>query len=193
MLLSQKPNQKRETLNFILSFLFSLLAAILALRLITAFVFMPVQVVGNSMRETLHNGDVLLVSRLSKPTRGDVVVIEKEDGELLIKRVVAVAGDTVWTQNGILFRERQKGDVRVVEEVLEPYLSAYNRTNTWADAVEKTDIEPVTVPSGCVYVLGDNRKDSLDSRVYGCFPSENVMGVVPQFFIDHPSFLKFLK
>ena len=111
MLLSQKPNQKRETLNFILSFLFSLLAAILALRLITAFVFMPVQVVGNSMRETLHNGDVLLVSRLSKPTRGDVVVIEKEDGELLIKRVVAVAGETVWTQNGILFRERQKDGI----------------------------------------------------------------------------------
>ena len=193
MLLSQKPNQKRETLNFILSFLFSLLAAILALRLITAFVFMPVQVVGNSMRETLHNGDVLLVSRLSKPTRGDVVVIEKEDGELLIKRVVAVAGDTVWTQNGILFRERQKDGIPVVEEVLEPYLSAYNRTNTWADAVEKTDIEPVTVPSGCVYVLGDNRKDSLDSRVYGCFSCENVMGVVPQFFIDHPGFLKFLK
>ena len=193
MLLSQKPNQKREALNFILSFLFSLLAAILALRLITTFVFMPVQVVGNSMRETLHNGDVLLVSRLSKPTRGDVVVIEKEDGELLIKRVVAVAGDTVWTQNGVLFRERQKDGILVVEEVLEPYLSAYNRTNTWADAVEKTDIDPVTVPSGCVYVLGDNRKDSLDSRVYGCFSSESVMGVVPQFFIDHPSFLKFLK
>ena len=145
------------------------------------------------VKTTPDNGDVLLVSRLSKPTRGDVVVIEKEDGELLIKRVVAVAGDTVWTQNGILFRERQKDGILVVEEVLEPYLSAYNRTNTWADAVEKTDIEPVTVPSGCVYVLGDNRKDSLDSRVYGCFSCENVMGVVPQFFIDHPSFLKFLK
>jgi signal peptidase I len=193
MLLSQKPNKRKESLDFLLTFLFSLLAAVLALRLITAYLFMPVQVVGNSMKQTLHHGDVLIVSRLNKPNRGEVVVIEKEDGELLIKRVVGVAGDRIWTQNGVLYRERQQGAIRVVEEVAEPYLSAYNSANTWQDAHNKTDVAPVTVPKDCVYVLGDNRRDSLDSRLYGSFSAISVLGVVPQFFIDHPKLLTFLK
>lgn len=119
--------------------------------------FRTVVVVGSSMHDTLVHGDrLLLINNLLyvEPKRGDVIVASKDsfrDGECIIKRVIATEGQEV----DIDF---EKGIVYVDgEAIAEPYL--YTQTYE-AEGVHF----PVTVPEGCLFVMGDNRKVSLDSR-----------------------------
>lgn len=127
--------------------------------------FRPVTVQGNSMKPTLQNGDYLLLYCFDYiPEQGDVVVIERENAEPLIKRVVAVAGDTVYidpvTQLVYCNGERLE----------EPYLT------TTTPPLGMT--EAVTVPEGHIFVLGDNRYNSHDSRSddIGMVNVESVIG-----------------
>ncbi len=132
----------------------SLKGAIIAVFLIFALAFRVVGVDGDSMKNTLHNGDWVAVSGIvTEFERGDIVVVTQpwERNVPIIKRVIAVEGDTVYIDFSL-------GKVYINgEEIYEPYIA------------EKThlqyDIEfPVTVGKDEVFVMGDNRNDSLDSR-----------------------------
>ena len=119
--------------------------------------FRTVVVVGNSMYDTLMGGDrLLLVSNLlyQQPERGDVIVASKDSfrgGECIIKRVIATEGQKV----NIDFAT---GTVYVDGEAIpEPYLHS---PTTNPEGMEF----PLVVPEGCLFVMGDNRKESLDSR-----------------------------
>jgi len=114
--------------------------------------FMVVRVSGSSMEPTLQTGDIALYDKKADISRGDVVLFER-DGMLQIKRVIGVGGDKV--------RVAESGQVYVngvaVEE--EYVLSA---------SLGKSDIVyPATVPAGHVFVMGDNRVTSVDSRNSG--------------------------
>ncbi|KAL1499493.1 hypothetical protein AB1Y20_011696 [Prymnesium parvum] len=127
-----------------------------------------------SMFPTFEVNDQLAVEKVSKwtrpPKRGEVVVFnpppyfweltgKKSDGEAVIKRVVAVEGDTVEVrEGGQLFLNG------VLQE--EPF------TNEPADYT----LLPLRVPAGCVFVLGDNRNHSYDSHYWGFLPVENIIG-----------------
>lgn len=134
------------------------LSAVLVI-LIFTFVGRMAVVVGNSMNDTLENGDSVLVSCfLYTPECGDIVVVQKESGyyenELLIKRVIAKGGQTV------VF-DFDKWTVSVDGIVLdEPYVKKA------AESMRKGDLtgNTVTVPEGCYFVMGDNRNGSTDSR-----------------------------
>ena len=131
----------------------SILAALVIIFIIFTFFFRAVSVVGSSMVPTLSNGDWLLVSSKSEYERGDIIIITQPNdrNEPLVKRIVALGGETI----DIDFDTHE---VRVNGELLdEPYI--FEPTELSYDVTF-----PYHVPEGCVFAMGDNRNDSLDSR-----------------------------
>jgi signal peptidase I len=121
----------------------------------------------NSMAPTIARGDRVVVDKLVWRLRdlgpGDLVTFSSPvDGERLVKRVVAVAGDTVALEDAVLVVNGRP--------VREPYVD-HSR-------IDGTYFGPVTVPPGHLFVLGDNRFGSIDSRVYGPVPLDAVTGRV---------------
>ncbi len=144
--------------------------SLVAVTLVFTFLFRVVGVDGRSMMTTLHDQDRLILSSLPyTPHQGDIVVINRVDQGLepLVKRIIAVEGQTVQIMDG---------NVLVDGEILqEPYL--YTQTE---EGISET-VAPdgiITVPEGCVFVMGDNRKQgcSLDSRFIGCIREQDIIG-----------------
>ncbi len=141
-------------------------AALIAIVVIFTFAFRLVDVDGTSMANTLHHQERLVLSSLPyTPTRGDIVVIDQgENKQPLIKRVIGLAGDTVSI-------DEQTGEVYLNGAVLhEPYVDV-------PTALEQM-VGEITVPSGSVFVMGDNRSagHSLDSRTFGCIDEDRLIG-----------------
>lgn len=133
-----------------------MVAAVVTVTLLLSFFTPVVGVVGPSMRETLQSGDRLLTLRpwlTGELKRGDIVIVRKEsfDSQPIVKRVIATAGETV----DIDFTS---GTVTVDGRILsEPYI----RELTFR---EEGTAFPLTVEEGCLFLMGDNRNDSADSR-----------------------------
>jgi len=135
--------------------------------LIFIFIGRTIGVDGRSMIQTLrHNDRVVISNFLYSPENGDIIVFQSPSTEFefpLVKRVIAIAGQTV----NIDF---ENGDVYIDDIVIsEPYINALT-------ASRYDFIEPVTVPDGYVFVLGDNRNSSTDSR-------DNKVGLVDTRYI----------
>lgn len=147
--------------------------AVLAALLVKTFLFQAFRIPSESMVPTLLVGDRVLVNKVSyklhEVHRGDVVVftrpekLEDPSGtepEDLIKRVVAVGGDTVVARDGVLYVNNQP--------MTEPYVQKGAGTFHLDEAV--------TVPEGQVFVMGDNRENSQDSRYFGPISTDTIIG-----------------
>ena len=155
-----KKTEKEEILDTALNSVFRWLTVIVSVLVaffaIWILFFQVIEVDGTSMMPTLDDGDRLVVSTFGyTPERGDIVVIGKssEDDVCLVKRVIA-------TENQVVTMDYTEGKVIVDGVVLdEPYLAEAMKER------QKDEISyPYTVPEGCVFVMGDNRKVSKDSR-----------------------------
>ncbi|WP_242682005.1 signal peptidase I [Desertivibrio insolitus] len=136
---------------------------VLALRL---WVFEPVTVMSDSMSPTIEVGDVVMLTHIVPEDSlvGDVVAFRDPDDEgVTIKRVAAEGGQTLIIRDGVLFVDEQPVD--------EPYVDPAH--------VDGTFFHQVTVPEGHVFVLGDNRAASIDSRDFGFVALEELTGTVP--------------
>ena len=117
--------------------------------LIRTFIITPVRVDGDSMKNTLKNGDILLLYKLSSIDRFDIIVLDEEkDNEKIIKRVIGLPGETVAIK---------KGKIYINDKVIDDEY-AYGET---------TDYNKVTLKDDEYFILGDNRLISKDSRYFG--------------------------
>jgi signal peptidase I len=144
-----------------------LAAVIVVLLLVRSFVVEPVRVRSDSMAPTVQAGAVLLVDKVTfharNPHRGDVVVTsDPRSGQSIVKRVVAVGGDTVGIDNGVL--------VVNGSTVIEDYIDNANMDGFY--------FGPDAVPAGHVFLLGDNRDTSEDSRTFGPVAVDDLEGRV---------------
>ena len=154
---ARKPADKKQNFTLYIHDLVYMLAAVM---LVLMVFFRIIIVDGPSMQNTLQNGDyMLLVSNLfcGEFEAGDVVVISQhtyEDGKPIVKRIIATEGQTVDIdfENGIVYVDGVALD--------EPYISTQTKLREGAEF-------PQTVEEGCVFVLGDNRMNSRDSRYPG--------------------------
>jgi len=164
--------RRRRKMNPLLEWLIVVAVAITSALLVRAYVVQQFAVEGESMMSTLHNGDRVLVNRLSyrlhDPRRGDVVVLRKFDAATaerdLIKRVIGLPGETIEVKSCVVYID----DVPLQEPYLDPEIQARDGCGS--------DQTPTVVPAGQVFVLGDHRGRSSDSRAFGPVPYDLLIG-----------------
>ena len=157
----QKVNRRALTAAF--DWVSAIVVALAVLVLIMTFVFRVVGVDGDSMEPTLQHMDRLLLSYNAEVEVGDIVVVDRYTDKPLIKRVIAVSGDQISITDAC--------NVYVNGELLdEPYIQGM----TIPRDVDGT----VVVPEGCIFVMGDNRTISKDSRMaeIGMISLKDVVG-----------------
>lgn len=166
------PPRKKRKMNPVLEWLIVVAVAITSALLVRAYVVQQFAVEGESMMSTLHDGDRVLVNRLSyrlhDPRRGDVVVLQRFNGASeerdLIKRVIGLPGETVEVRDCVVYID----DVPLEEPYLDPDIQARDGCGGNQD--------PIVVPEDEVFVLGDHRGRSSDSRAFGTVPDEFLIG-----------------
>lgn len=151
----------------------ALLVAAVLVFLFRWLLFSPYIVEGPSMQPNFHTGERLIVNKLlykfRSPQRGEVIVFHADEGKRYIKRVIALPGETI----------RVAGDdVYINGELLdEPYLhDVIEQAKQNGKVYNIRDYEENTVPEGTVFVMGDNRSNSEDSRRIGFIEYSRIVG-----------------
>ncbi|MNC37546.1 Signal peptidase I T [compost metagenome] len=169
----------RKPKNEVLEWVKAIAIALVLVILIRWLLFKPFIVDGPSMQPNFHTGERVIVNEIlydiRSPQRGEVIVFHvPSEGRDFIKRVIGVAGDTV----------KVEGDVVTVngEPVNETYIQgaideAHNNNALYNNKnFPNEDFTDGTVPKGHVFVMGDNRSDSTDSRMIGYVPLGDIVG-----------------
>lgn len=168
--------KRSSAVDSIFDWLETIVFSIFLVVFIFTFVFRVANVVGQSMQDTLYEGDRLVISHLFyTPKQGDIVVIESSAlKETIIKRIVAVSDQTVEVdyKNAVV-----KVDGKVLDE---PYIKSKNtfEQSYFSESYynSESDTYVYKVPKGYVLVMGDNRNHSTDSRVIGCVSQDEILG-----------------
>lgn len=144
---------------------------------VRAFVVEPYVVPSGSMEDTILIGDQLFAQKVTfetggSPERGQIVVFRNPDAsaghDVLIKRVIALGGQTVDLRDGAVYVDGRRLDEPYAKGVSEPLP---------ATAPGASVSFPYKVPEGSVWVMGDNRENSADSRYFGAVPRQNLVGI----------------
>ena len=158
-----EPYRRAANSDFII-YLLTLMAVAIFIR---TFIFEPVQCIGISMYPTLVGGEWMFTEKLtytvSAPQRDDIIICRYPyHTEKCVKRVIAVPGDRISISDGAIYLNGERLDE-----------SAY-----WSGYIENSEMPEVTVPDKCLFVVGDNRNYSGDSRHVGFIPYCQVKGKV---------------
>lgn len=158
----QLPRQETTLGEDIFQLLLKIVLIILAVILVFTFMYGMARINDVSMKPAIKDGDLVMYYRLDKRfVSGDIAVFKK-DGRTTTGRVVAVAGDTVdITKDGLMIN----GATQILQDI-------YFDTTQFQNGVDF----PITVGEGQIFVLGDNRPEASDSRIYGCINIKDVKG-----------------
>lgn len=177
-----------------IDFALFLVGLVLVMLIIRAFIFEPVRVDGPSMMNTLIDGERCICEKVShiitEPKQGDIVIVRFPDRgtQAFVKRVIATAGQTVSLGTEIITDPVTKKSTKryyVIVDGKELDESAYSDGFLYDDGASNIPITcegssggSYTVPEGCVFVMGDHRTNSQDSRRVGAIPLSDVVGRV---------------
>jgi len=141
--------------------------------LIRSYIVTPVIVRGDSMYDTLEDGEVLFLSKIhyvvSEIERFDIVVVKDRDNDLIIKRVIGLPGDDIEYMDNVLYINGREYKQNFVDDETEDFVLE--------DICEINDDDcSEGIPEGMYLTLGDNRDVSADSRVKGLIREEQILG-----------------
>jgi signal peptidase I len=182
----QAQETKKEGIKGIISTIAILIIAPLIALSLTAFVFQSYEVDGPSMETTLQNQDRLIVYKLPRtiaritgkayvPKRADIIIFTRNDStefgttkpRQLIKRVIALPGERLTLKDGVYTVYNKENP-----DGFNPDKAAYGKVITTTAG----DIPEIVIPENSVFVSGDNRPNSLDSRAFGPVPLSDIVG-----------------
>jgi signal peptidase I len=163
------PTDERRGVRNLVEWVAIIVGALVVAMIVKTFLIQAFFIPSLSMFPTLDEGDRVLVNKLSYKmhdvNRGDLVVFERPKGQPeseikdLIKRVVALPGETIETREGTVYIDGK--------QLEEDYL---------VEGVTTENLRRQEVPAGHVFVMGDNRSDSADSRVFGTIDEDTIIG-----------------
>ena len=168
-LAEERPSDRSRRTRAVVEWIAVIVGALLVALVVKTFLFQAFYIPSESMEPTLEKGDRVLVNKLSYDLhdvhRGDIVVFERPKGQPesdikdLIKRVIGLPGDTIEAKDGVVYI-----DGKALEE-------GYLVHGVTTDSLPRQE-----VPAGHVFVMGDNRGDSADSRVFGAIDEDTIVG-----------------
>ncbi|SFG40184.1 signal peptidase I [Desulfotomaculum arcticum] len=160
----EQPREKKKKSAF-MEIIESIAIAVLLAVIIRMFVFQPFVIPSGSMEPTIQIGDRIMVSKFAyhfgEPSRGDIVVFRPpfDPERIFVKRLIGTPGNTLEIRDSKLFING--------EQIPEEYLPQDLRFD---------DFGPAQVPADNYFMMGDNRNNSDDSRVWGNLPQKNIIG-----------------
>lgn len=135
------------------------ICSIIIICMIKFFAVSTVRISGTSMEPALSNGELVFVKRNSAIKKGDIVLIKFENNSYMVKRIIGTQGDLV----NITYDNLLVNNIGVDHKI---------------NNVDKNYSQTVIVPEGKVFVMGDNRLESYDSRNIGCIAAEKIVGLI---------------
>ncbi len=168
-----------SALNTVFDWIETIVMYIFIVILIFSFLLRIVVVDGKSMMTTLYDTDLLVVTNiLYKPDNNDIVVLNSDAlNKTVVKRVIAVAGQTVeidYNNNFVSVDGEKLSENYIKESIMYDDKAEFDQK--YFDVNSQKYI--YTVPKNCVFVLGDNRNHSSDSRFFGCVEIDDIIGKV---------------
>ncbi|WP_100398068.1 signal peptidase I [Bacillus sp. FJAT-44742] len=162
----------REVLDWVKTFAI----VILIVLIVRTFFFANYMVHGESMMPTIQSGERLIINKIgyefSEPTRFDLVVFHATEDSDYIKRVIGLPGDELRVEDDILYINGEAYE----EEYLDDWRAGFEGDTYTPDFTLEELTGQIEVPENHIFVLGDNRRNSLDSRQLGFIPFEDVVG-----------------
>ncbi len=135
---------------------------VLVVVLIRSFIITPVRVNGDSMNENLQDGEILLLEKYDKDFERFDIVVLNYNNEKLVKRVIGLPGETIEYRDNILYIDGKKIEEKFIAEDTQDFKLEY--------------LGYAEIPKGYYFVVGDNRDNSLDSRIIGLVSKEDIDG-----------------
>ncbi|WP_328286465.1 signal peptidase I [Ureibacillus manganicus] len=176
----KQPEKNEKKKNELWEWTKALIIAFLIAVVIRYFLFTPIVVDGDSMMPTLENGDRMIVNKfgymIGEPNRFDIVVFHAPEGKDYIKRVIGLPGEHIEYRNDQLYING--------EPIEEPYLDEYKSQLPKGDLTQDFTLQDIpnvdpnveVIPEGYVFVMGDNRRGSKDSRHIGLVNIDEIIG-----------------